>query len=92
MNEIYRIWSNCALFFNACFSYFAFKSTHFAQVLENFVQQACVCTSATFRSSVNGYTGSVNKWGGKVSRGVKIFNQLATWSVESMETSLPPRQ
>ena len=43
--------SNCANFFlNACFSYFAFKSTHFAQVLDNFAQ-TCVCTSATFRSS-----------------------------------------
>ena len=26
------------IFLNACFSYFAFKSTHFAQVLENFAQ------------------------------------------------------
>ena len=37
-------------FLNACFSYFAFKSTHFAQVLQNFAQ-TCACTSATFRSS-----------------------------------------
>ena len=36
--------------FNACFSYFAFKRTHFAQVLEHFTQ-AWVCTSATFISS-----------------------------------------
>ena len=32
-------------------SYFAFKSTHFAQVLENYVQ-TCFCMSATFTSSV----------------------------------------
>ena len=32
------------------FFYFAFKSTHLVQVLENFAQ-ICVCTSANFRSS-----------------------------------------
>ena len=37
---------------NASFSYFAFYSTHFAQVLDNFAQM-CVCTSATFRNSVS---------------------------------------
>ena len=38
------------IFLNACFSYFAFKSTNFAEVLEN-VALACVWTSETFRSS-----------------------------------------
>ena len=37
-------------FENSSYSYFAFKSTHFAQVLEHFAQ-TCICTFATFRSS-----------------------------------------
>ena len=42
-------------FFLGLLYYFAFKSTHFAQVLENF-SQMCVSTSATFRSSAKNQT------------------------------------
>ena len=42
-----------SFFLNARFSYFGFKSTHLAQVLENFAQ-TCVCMSATFKSSATG--------------------------------------
>ena len=38
------------IFLNTCFSNFAFKRTHFAQVHNKFAQ-TCVCMFATFRSS-----------------------------------------
>ena len=64
-------------FLNACFSYFAVKSTHLPQVLDNFAQ-TCLCTSATFRTSASLQAGCQ-----------KVFRLYSQLYFSANEISLP---